>query len=73
MMNEILEIYEEKQLRKINKKYDDLEQSIKKTDERYIFYNIVPHDRRKTVVRGKECCKNFYEIGFSTTQNEKLL
>ena len=35
MMNEILEIYEEKQLRKINKKYDDLEQSIKKTDERY--------------------------------------
>ena len=35
MMNEILEIYEEKQLRKINKKYDDLEQSIKQTDERY--------------------------------------
>ena len=35
MMNEILEIYEEKQLIKINKKYDDLEQSIKKTDERY--------------------------------------
>ena len=35
MMNEILEIYEEKQLRKINKKYDDLEQLIKQTDERY--------------------------------------
>ena len=35
MMNEILEIYEEKQLRKIHKKYDDLEQSIKQTDERY--------------------------------------
>lgn len=35
MMNEILEIYEEKQLRKINKKYDDLEQSIKQSDERY--------------------------------------
>ena len=35
MKNEILEIYEEKQLRKINKKYDDLEQSIKQTDERY--------------------------------------
>ena len=35
MMNEILKIYEEKQLRKINKKYDDLEQSIKQTDERY--------------------------------------
>ena len=35
MMNEILEIYEEKQLRKINKKYDDLEQLIKLTDERY--------------------------------------
>ena len=35
MMNEILEIYEEKQLRKINKKYDDMEQSIKLSDERY--------------------------------------
>lgn len=35
MKNEILEIYEEKQLRKIHKKYDDLEQSIKQTDERY--------------------------------------
>ena len=35
MKNEILEIYEEKQLRKINKKYDDLEQLIKQTDERY--------------------------------------
>lgn len=35
MMNGILEIYEEKQSRKINKKYDDLEQSIKLTDERY--------------------------------------
>lgn len=35
MMNGILEIYEEKQLRKINKKYNDLEQSIKQTDERY--------------------------------------
>ena len=35
MMNGILEIYEEKQLRKINKKYDELEQSIKQTDERY--------------------------------------
>ena len=35
MMNEILEIYEDRQLSKINKKYDDLEQSIKQTDERY--------------------------------------
>lgn len=35
MMNGILEIYEEKQLRKIHKKYDDLEQLIKQTDERY--------------------------------------
>lgn len=35
MMNGILEIYEEKQLIKINKKYDDLEQLIKQTDERY--------------------------------------
>jgi hypothetical protein len=35
ILNGILEIYEEKQLRKINKKYDDLEQSIKLTDERY--------------------------------------
>ena len=35
MKNEILEIYEEKQLRKIHKKYDDLEQLIKQTDERY--------------------------------------
>lgn len=34
-MNNILEIYEEKQSRKINKKYDELEQSIKLTDERY--------------------------------------
>lgn len=35
MMNGILSIYEEKQSRKINKKYDELEQSIKLTDERY--------------------------------------
>jgi hypothetical protein len=35
MMTGILSIYEEKQSRKINKKYDDLEQSIKLTDERY--------------------------------------
>lgn len=35
MMNGILSVYEEKQLRKINKKYDDLEQSIKLSDERY--------------------------------------
>lgn len=34
-MNNILEIYKEKQLRKISKKYDDLEQSIKLSDERY--------------------------------------
>ena len=35
MKNEILEIYEEKQLRKINKKYDDLEQLIKKNKKKY--------------------------------------
>lgn len=35
MINEILEIYEDRQSRKINKKYDDLEQSIKLTDPRY--------------------------------------
>lgn len=55
-MNNILEIYEEKQLRKINKKYEDLEQSIKLSDERYKTWlectttltNLYKEDKRVT-------------------------
>jgi hypothetical protein len=56
IMNGILAIYEEKQLRKINKKYDDLEQSIKLSDERYKTWlectttltNLYKEDKRVT-------------------------
>lgn len=35
MMNEILEIYDERELKKINEKYTEMEQTIKQTDPRY--------------------------------------
>lgn len=35
MMNEILEIYDERELKKINEKYNEMEQTIKQADPRY--------------------------------------
>ena len=72
MMNEILEIYEEKQLRKINKKYDDLEQSIKQTDERYKVWLECTTKLNKLYAEDKICTFAHANIELSEDTKKKL-
>lgn len=72
MMNEILEIYEEKQLRKINKKYDDLEQSIKQTDERYKVWLECTTKLNKLYAEDKFCTFAHANIELSEDTKKKL-
>lgn len=69
MMNEILEIYEEKQLRKINKKYDDLEQLIKQTDERYKVWLECTTTLNKLYAEDKIC--NFAHANIELSEDTK--
>lgn len=69
MKNEILEIYEEKQLRKINKKYDDLEQSIKQTDERYKVWLECTKTLNKLYAEDKIC--NFAHANIELSEDTK--
>ena len=69
MMNEILEIYEEKQLRKINKKYDDLEQLIKQTDERYKVWLECTTKLNKLYAEDKIC--NFAHANIELSEDTK--
>jgi hypothetical protein len=72
MMNEILEIYEEKQLRKINKKYDDLEQLIKQTDERYKVWLECTTTLNKLYAEDKICNFAHSNINLSEDTKKKL-
>ena len=72
MMNEILEIYEEKQLRKIHKKYDDLEQLIKKTDERYKVWLECTTKLNKLYAEDKICTFAHANIELSEDTKKKL-
>ena len=72
MMNEILEIYEEKQLRKINKKYDDLEQLIKQTDERYKVWLECTTKLNKLYAEDKICTFAHANIELSEDTKKKL-
>ena len=72
MMNEILEIYEEKQLRKINKKYDDLEQLIKQTDERYKVWLECTKTLNKLYAEDKICTFAHANIELSEDTKKKL-
>lgn len=72
MMNEILEIYEEKQLRKIHKKYDDLEQLIKQTDERYKVWLECTTTLDKLYAEDKICNFAHANINLSEDTKKKL-
>ena len=72
MMNEILEIYEEKQLRKIHKKYDDLEQLIKQTDERYKVWFECTTKLNKLYAEDKICTFAHANIELSEDTKKKL-
>ena len=72
MKNEILEIYEEKQLRKIHKKYDDLEQSIKQTDERYKVWLECTTKLNKLYAEDKICTFAHANIELSEDTKKKL-
>lgn len=69
MKNEILEIYEEKQLRKIHKKYDDLEQLIKQTDERYKVWLECTTTLNKLYAEDKIC--NFAHANIELSEDTK--
>lgn len=69
MMNEILEIYEEKQLRKIHKKYDDLKQLIKQTDERYKVWLECTTTLNKLYAEDKIC--NFAHANIELSEDTK--
>lgn len=72
MKNEILEIYEEKQLRKIHKKYDDLEQLIKQTDERYKVWLECTTKLNKLYAEDKICTFAHANIELSEDTKKKL-
>ena len=71
-MNNILEIYEEKQLRKIHKKYDDLEQLIKQTDERYKVWLECTTTLNKLYEEDKICNFTHANINLSEDTKKKL-
>lgn len=72
MMNEILEIYEDRQLSKINKKYDDLEQLIKQTDERYKIWLECTTTLNKLYAEDKICNFAHTPINLSEDTKKKL-
>lgn len=72
MMNEILEIYEKKQLRKIHKKYDELEQLIKQTDERYKVWLECTTTLNKLYAEDKICKFAHANIELSEDTKKKL-
>lgn len=72
MFNEILEIYEEKQSRKINKKYNDLEKSIKLTDARYKMWKECVDTLDKLYTEDKVLVHQYAEIELSEDTKKKL-
>jgi hypothetical protein len=72
MFNDILEIYEEKQSKKINKKYDDLEKSIKLTDARYKMWKECVDTLDKLYAEDKVAVRQYADIELSEDTKKKL-
>lgn len=72
MMNEILEIYEDKKLKKINDKYEGLEKSIKLTDPRYKVWLECTTTLDKLYAEDKMCSYSHAQIELSDDTKKKL-